>query len=91
MKPRSLRDLPTMFSPCFQNQDSLAEWSKAPDSSSGGAIRVGSNPTAVTLPVSMQQAKQFLFMRMQTRLLPGPCQITEGQLGKKCPYPFPKH
>ena len=30
-------------------QDSLAEWSKAPDSSSGGAIRVGSNPTAVTL------------------------------------------
>ena len=30
-------------------QDSLAEWSKAPDSSSGGAIRVGSNPTAVIL------------------------------------------
>ena len=27
---------------------SLAERSKAPDSSSGGAIRVGSNPTAVT-------------------------------------------
>ena len=27
--------------------DSLAERSKAPDSSSGGAIRVGSNPTAV--------------------------------------------
>ena len=26
---------------------SLAERSKAPDSSSGGAIRVGSNPTAV--------------------------------------------
>ena len=30
--------------------DSLAERSKAPDSSSGGAIRVGSNPTAVILP-----------------------------------------
>ena len=30
-------------------QDSLAERSKAPDSSSGGAIRVGSNPTAVKL------------------------------------------
>ena len=29
--------------------DSLAERSKAPDSSSGGAILVGSNPTAVTL------------------------------------------
>ena len=29
--------------------DSLAERSKAPDSSSGGAIRVGSNPTAVIL------------------------------------------
>ena len=29
--------------------DSLAERSKAPDSSSGGAIRVGSNPTAVTI------------------------------------------
>ena len=29
--------------------DSLAERSKAPDSSSGGEIRVGSNPTAVTL------------------------------------------
>ena len=29
--------------------DSLAEQSKAPDSSSGGAIRVGSNPTAVLL------------------------------------------
>ena len=28
-------------------EDSLAERSKAPDSSSGGAIRVGSNPTAV--------------------------------------------
>ena len=27
--------------------DSLAEWSKAPDSSSGGENRVGSNPTAV--------------------------------------------
>ena len=30
-------------------RDSLAERSKAPDSSSGGAIRVGSNPTAVIL------------------------------------------
>ena len=29
------------------SQDTLAEWSKAPDSSSGGAIRVGSNPTGV--------------------------------------------
>ena len=29
------------------SSDSLAERSKAPDSSSGGAIRVGSNPTAV--------------------------------------------
>ena len=29
--------------------DSLAERSKAPDSSSGGANRVGSNPTAVIL------------------------------------------
>ena len=29
--------------------DSLAERSKAPDSSSGGAIRVGSNPTAVII------------------------------------------
>ena len=29
--------------------DSLAERSQAPDSSSGGAIRVGSNPTAVML------------------------------------------
>jgi hypothetical protein len=28
-------------------QDTLAEWSKAPDSSSGGAICVGSNPTGV--------------------------------------------
>ena len=28
--------------------DSVAEWSKASDSSSDGAIRVGSNPTAVT-------------------------------------------
>jgi hypothetical protein len=27
--------------------DSVAEWSKASDSSSDGAIRVGSNPTAV--------------------------------------------
>ena len=27
---------------------SVAEWSKAPDSSSGGANRVGSNPTADT-------------------------------------------
>ena len=35
---------------CFTHSapdDSLAERSKAPDSSSGGAIRVGSNPTAV--------------------------------------------
>ena len=32
-----------------QRQDTLAEWSKAPDSSSGGAIRVGSNPTGVNL------------------------------------------
>jgi hypothetical protein len=31
------------------SRDSLAERSKAPDSSSGGAIRVGSNPTAVIL------------------------------------------
>ena len=28
------------------SHDTLAEWAKAPDSSSGGAIRVGSNPTA---------------------------------------------
>ena len=33
----------------FHAVDSLAERSKAPDSSSGGAIRVGSNPTAVIL------------------------------------------
>ena len=32
-----------------RNIDSLAERSKAPDSSSGGEIRVGSNPTAVSL------------------------------------------
>jgi hypothetical protein len=35
----------------FQH-DSLAERSKAPDSSSGGAIRVGSNPTAVILSLT---------------------------------------
>ena len=35
----------------LQSRDSLAERSKAPDSSSGGAIRVGSNPTAVTFCV----------------------------------------
>ena len=36
---------------CIRNvqEDSLAERSKAPDSSSGGAIRVGSNPTAVSV------------------------------------------
>ena len=33
----------------FHAVDSLAERSKAPDASSGGAIRVGSNPTAVIL------------------------------------------
>ena len=33
-------------SPYFLH-DSVAEWSKASDSSSDGAIRVGSNPTAV--------------------------------------------
>ena len=33
----------------LQLDDSLAERSKAPDSSSGGEIRVGSNPTAVSL------------------------------------------
>ena len=27
--------------------DNVAEWSKVPDSSSGGEIRVGSNPTVV--------------------------------------------
>ena len=37
----------TAFVDAVLSQDSLAEWSKAPDSSSGGAIRVGSNPTAV--------------------------------------------
>ena len=32
---------------------SLAERSKAPDSSSGGAIRVGSNPTADSIILSL--------------------------------------
>ena len=36
--------------------DSLAERSKAPDSSSGGAIRVGSNPTAVIFILSLRTA-----------------------------------
>ena len=36
---------------------SLAEWSKAPDSSSGGAIRVGSNPTAVILAWILQDRR----------------------------------
>ena len=31
--------------------DSVAEWSKASDSSSDGAIRVGSNPTAVIFAI----------------------------------------
>ena len=35
-------------------RDSLAERSKAPDSSSGGAIRVGSNPTAVNFILSLE-------------------------------------
>jgi hypothetical protein len=39
--------------------DSLAERSKAPDSSSGGAIRVGSNPTAVILLYFVKQLKYF--------------------------------
>ena len=38
-------------------EDSLAERSKAPDSSSGGAIRVGSNPTAVTFSATGGQDK----------------------------------
>ena len=42
-------------------QDSLAEWSKAPDSSSGGAIRVGSNPTAVILKPRVPKAFNVLF------------------------------
>lgn len=33
----------------YAASDSLAERSKAPDSSSGGEIRVGSNPTAVII------------------------------------------
>ena len=33
-----------------RHSDSMAEWSKAPDSSSGLARGVGSNPTAVTFP-----------------------------------------
>ena len=47
----------------MNTQDSLAEWSKAPDSSSGGAIRVGSNPTAVILPlhVLMLARNRFAF------------------------------
>jgi hypothetical protein len=39
----------SIFTFAFIPRDSLAERSKAPDSSSGGAIRVGSNPTAVSL------------------------------------------
>ena len=48
----------------MSTQDSLAEWSKAPDSSSGGAIRVGSNPTAVILPlhVLMLAHNRFAFL-----------------------------
>ena len=41
--------------------DSLAERSKAPDSSSGGAIRVGSNPTAVNFFFLLQLRILCLF------------------------------
>ena len=41
--------------------DSLAERSKAPDSSSGGAIRVGSNPTAVSFCFLLQLGILCLF------------------------------
>ena len=44
----------TAFVDAVLSQDSLAEWSKAPDSSSGGAIRVGSNPTAVIFPTRLR-------------------------------------
>ena len=50
-------------------QDSLAEWSKAPDSSSGGAIRVGSNPTAVILAPTGEKVIMYEFFLVTILLL----------------------
>ena len=45
--PRRFRPSSVSFGEEHTHVDSVAEWSKASDSSSDGAIRVGSNPTAV--------------------------------------------
>ena len=52
----------TMTRHTRDTDDSLAERSKAPDSSSGGAIRVGSNPTAVNFFFSFVTANLMSFL-----------------------------
>ena len=60
---RELFDRDSQGSVFYQYEDSLAERSKAPDSSSGGEIRVGSNPTVVSLLLESAAADEQPFAK----------------------------